>query len=167
MSRVTELLNQIEQWVSEYNPEEYHKLDLTPGLARKEIEAYTEEVQAYMEGNPCFLPTEIVELYQWHNGTNNGSLFPSPERSYCDQEFYSLAVGLDMGEDWENAYCPEKHMLGLFAHEGNYYWTVLPETQQEFAPIYCNDEPDFATALPGYPSLTAFLEKQLSELKFV
>lgn len=165
MSRVSELLNQIEQWVSEYNPEEYYKLDMTPGLSGEEIQAYVEEVQSYIEGKPYILPREIVEIYQWHNGIGNGSLFPSPKRSYCDKEFYSLAVGLDMGEDWENVYCPGKHLLVLFSHDGNYYWTVLPETQQEFAPIYCNDEPDFATALPGYPSLTAFLEEQLSELK--
>ncbi len=65
MSRLTELLNQMEQWVSEYNPEEYHKLDLTPGLTGEEIQASVEEVQAYIEGKPYILPTEIVELYQW------------------------------------------------------------------------------------------------------
>ena len=38
MSRVTELLNQIEQWVSEYNPKEYHQINMAPGLTIEEIQ---------------------------------------------------------------------------------------------------------------------------------
>ncbi|WP_373541846.1 hypothetical protein [Chamaesiphon sp.] len=158
MSRLTELLNQIEHWASEYNPEEYHKIDMASGLT-------IEQIQAYLVGKPYQLPTEIVDLYQWHNG-GNGSLFPYPDGLYNEQEFLSLGIGLGTGEDWEQEYCPGKHLLCLFALEGNYYWTVLPETPQEFAPIYSSDEPDFATATPGYPSLTAFLEKEISQLKF-
>lgn len=161
MSRVTELLHQIEQWVERYNPAEYHKIDLAPGLS-------IEQIQSYFKGLPYTLPTEIVELYQWHNGCSFGSLFPSPEGMYGDQEFDSLAIGLGTGEDWETEYCPGRHFLWLFAVEDIYYWTVLPETPQELAPIYSSsDEPDFATASPDYPSLTAFLEENISRLKFV
>ena len=87
---------------------------------------------------------------------------------YGDREFDSLAIGLGTGEDWETEYCPGRHLLWLFAVEDIYYWTVLPETPQELAPIYSSsDEPDFATASPDYPSLTAFLEENISLLKFV
>ena len=113
MSRVTELLNQIEQWVSEYNPKEYHQINMAPGLT-------IEEIQSYLEGKSYKLPTEIIELYQWHNG-GNGSLFPYPDGGYGDQEFFSLGIGLGTGEDWEQEYCPGTHLLGLFGHEGNYY----------------------------------------------
>jgi hypothetical protein len=158
MSRVTELLNQIEQWVSEYNPQECHQINMAPGLT-------VEQIQFYLEGKPYKLPTEIIELYQWHDGSRNGSLLPYPGGCYGDQEFLSLGIGLDIGEDWEQEYCPGTHLLCLFSQEGNYHWTVLPETQQNFAAIYSNDEPDFENTLLDYPSLTAFLEKQLSELK--
>jgi hypothetical protein len=161
MSRLTELLNQIEQWVYQYKAEECHKIDMAPGLT-------IEQIQSYLEEKPYILPTEIVELYQWHNGKGYGSLFPSPEGFYDEQEFYSLPIGLGIGEDWEQEYCPGTHLLGMFSHEGNYCWTVLPEIPQEFAPIYfSSDEPDFATAAPEYPSLTAFLEKKILRLKFV
>jgi nitrous oxide reductase accessory protein NosL len=72
-----------------------------------------------------------------------------------------------MGEDWEYAYCPGTHLLSLFSREDTYYWTVLPETQQELAPIYCSDEADFATASAQYPSLTAFIETKIPRIKFV
>ena len=101
-------------------------------------------------------------------GDRAKSLFPSPEGMYGDREFDSLAIGLGTGEDWEKDYCPGTHLLWLFAVEGIYYWTVLPQTPQELAPIYSSsDEPDFATASPDYPSLTAFLEENISRLEFV
>lgn len=160
MSKVPELLNQIIEWVQQYNSEEWHKVDLAPGLTR-------EQIQNYCAGQPFVLPTEILELYQWRNGTGYGSLFPSAEGGYDEQEFYSLGSGLSLGEEWEQDYCPGTHLLALFAFEGTYYWTVLPETQQELAPIYFNDEPDFAVTSLAYPSLEAMLEKKLDRLKFV
>ncbi|OCQ94270.1 hypothetical protein BCD64_05760 [Nostoc sp. MBR 210] len=113
------------------------------------------------------MPTEILELYQWRNGKGYSSLFPSAEGGYDEQEFYSLASGLGLGQEWRQDYCPGTHLLALFAFEDTYYWTVLPETQQELAPIYFNDEPDFTIASPAYPSLEAMLEKQATRLKFV
>ena len=54
----------------------------------------------------------------------------------------------------------------MFAFEGTYYWTVLPDKPQEFAPIYITDEPDFNTGFSSYPSLAAMLEKKIPRLKF-
>jgi cell wall assembly regulator SMI1 len=62
MSRVHELLNQIIKWVQQYNSEEWHKVNLDPGLT-------LEQIQNYYAEQPFILPTEILELYQWRNGT--------------------------------------------------------------------------------------------------
>ena len=96
-------------------------------------------------------PEEIIELYQWRNGTGYGTFFVSPESSYDEQEFHSLATGLGYGEEWEEDYCPGTPLLGLFTFEGTQYWTILPDTPQEFAPIYVSDEPNFDTTSPSYP----------------
>ncbi|WP_335039236.1 hypothetical protein [Nostoc sp.] len=160
MPRVTELLNQIVELVQQYNSEEWHKVNLDPGLTPKQI-------QSYLEGKSFTLPIEIIELYQWRNGTGYGSLFPSAESGYDEQEFYSLASALELGEEWEQDFTPIVHVLPLFGFEGTYYWTVLPETQQELATLYVTDEADFDTSSPNYPSLTAMLEKQIRRLKFV
>ncbi|MBN3883703.1 MULTISPECIES: hypothetical protein [unclassified Nostoc] len=53
---MTELLNQIFEWVQQYNSEEWHKVNLDPGLT-------IEEIQSYLEGKSFTLPTEIIELY--------------------------------------------------------------------------------------------------------
>lgn len=160
MPRVTELLNQIVEWVQQYNSEEWHKVNLDPGLT-------LEKIQSYLEGKSFTLPTEIIELYQWRNGTGYGFLFPSVESGYNEQEFYSLASALELGEEWEQDFASTVHVLPLFAFEDTYYWSVLPETQQELATLYVADQPDFDTSYPNYPSLTTMLEKQIRRLKFV
>jgi hypothetical protein len=157
MSRVTELLHQIATWAQHYNSEGWHRVNLDPGLT-------SEQIQGLCEGEPFVLPTEIFELYQWHNG-GSVSLLPYADGGYEEQKFYDLAQGLGIGEDWEQEYCPGTSLLALFAVEDAYYWIILPQTQQEFAPIYANDEPDFATASPDYPSLEAMLDRQIARLK--
>ncbi len=160
MPKVTELLNQIVEWVQQHNSEEWHKVNLDPGLT-------LEQIHSYLEDKSFTLPTEIIELYQWRNGTGYGSLFPSAESGYDEQEFYSLASALGLGEQWGQDFSTIVHVLPLFAFEDTYYWTVLPETQQELATVYVTDEPDFDTSSPNYPSFTAMLEKQIRRLKFV
>ncbi|NET11226.1 MAG: hypothetical protein F6K09_32925 [Merismopedia sp. SIO2A8] len=158
MSRVTELLNQITTWAQQYNSEEWHKVDLAPGLT-------SEKIQSLCKGKPFALPTEIFELYHWRNGGGSGSLLPYADGLYGEQEFYDLALGLGLGEEWERDYCPGTHLLALFGVEDVYYWTLLPQTRQELAPIYSSDEPDFATASSHYPSLEAMLDQQVAWIK--
>lgn len=160
MFKLTNLLNQITGWIQHYNPEEWRKVKLDLGLSPTQIEAYFEE-------KSFTLPDEVFELYQWRNGAGYGSFFISAEAGYDEQKFYSLAAGLGQGEEWAKDYCLETPILVLFALEGTYYWTVLPNKPQEFSPIYVTDELDFDTSSPGYPSLTAMLEKKIPRLKFV
>jgi len=160
MPKLTDLLNQITGWIQHYNLQEWHKVKLDSGLSRDQMEAY-------LEGKPFTFPEEIFELYQWRSGTGYGSFFVSAEAGYDEQEFYSLAAGLGLGEEWAEDYCPDTRILALFAFEGTYYWTVLPDKPQEFAPIYVTDELDFDTSSPSCPSLAAILEKKISRLKFV
>ncbi len=160
MSKLTDLLNQITGWIQHYNSEEWSEIQLDPGLSGDRIEDY-------LKGESFILPDEIIELYQWRNGSGYGAFFVSAESAYNDQEFYSLGAGLELGEQWEQGYCPGTSLLALFAFDGTYYWTVLPDKPQEFAPIYISDEADFDTAFPSYPSLTAMLEEKISRLKFV
>jgi hypothetical protein len=160
MSKLTEHLNQITEWIQHYNPKEWDKIKLDPGLS-------LDQIQSHLEGKSFVLPEEIIELYKWRNGTGNGSFFVSTESSYDDQEFYSLSVGLGQGEEWEQDYCPGTSLLALFSFDGTYYWTALPDSPQEFAPIYASDEADFDTTSPSYPSLTAMLERRIARSKFV
>jgi hypothetical protein len=67
MSRVTELLNQIAELIQQYNSEKWHKINLDPGLT-------SEQIQLLCKGKPFLLPTEILELYQWRNGSGLGSI---------------------------------------------------------------------------------------------
>lgn len=160
MSKLTDLLNQITGWIQHYNSEQWSKIQLDPGLS-------CDQIKGYLEGKSFTFPDEIIELYQWRNGAGHGSFFASAESAYDDQEFYSLGAGLGLGEEWEQDYCPGTSLLALFAFEGTYYWTVLPDKPQEFAPIYMSDELDFDTSSPSYSSLTAMLEKKIPRLKFV
>jgi hypothetical protein len=160
MPKLTEHLNQITEWIQQYNPDKWHEIKLDPGLSLGQI-------QSHLEGKSFVLPAEIIELYEWRNGTGYGCFFVSTESSYDEQEFYSLDVGLSWGEEWEQDYCPGTSLLALFAFEGTYYWTVLPDSPQEFAPIYVSDGPDFDTTSPSYPSLAAMLERMIARSKFV
>lgn len=160
MSKLTDLLNQITGWIQHYNSEEWAQVKLDPGLSRAQIESY-------FEGKAFTFPEEIFELYQWRNGRGTGSFFVSADGVYSDQVFNSLAAGLGLGEEWTESFCPDIPLLALFAMEDAYYWTVLPDKPQEFAPIYVTDEPDFDTSSPSYPSLAAMLEEAISRLKFV
>jgi hypothetical protein len=153
MPKLTDLLNQITGWIQ-------HNLKLDSGLSREQIEAY-------LEGKSFTFSEEIIELYQWRNGTGYGSFFASAEAGYDEQIFYSLGAALRIGEEWSEDYCPDTRILALFALEGTYYWTVLPDKSEEFAPIYVTDEPDFDTSSHSYPSLAAMLEKMISRLKFI
>lgn len=157
MSRLTDLLNQITGWIQQHNPEEWNNISLGSKLSN-------DQIQSFCEGESFIFPSEIVELYQWHNGSKSGSFFVDSQGVYGDQEFHSLSLGLGYGEDWSQEYCPDKKILALFAFEGTYWWTVLPATPQEFAPIYISDEPDFDTASPSYVSLTAMLEEEVNRL---
>jgi hypothetical protein len=158
MSKLTDLLNQIAGWIQQHNPEEWDNIRLDRKLS-------CDEIQSLCEGKSFVFPSEIVELYQWHNGSESGSFFLDAQGVYGDQQFYSLDLGLGYGEDWSQEYCPGKKILLLFSFEDAYWWTVLPDKPQEFAPIYISDEPDFDTASPNYPSLSAMLEKEISRLK--
>ncbi|MBD2298657.1 hypothetical protein [Nostoc sp. FACHB-190] len=60
MSRVHELLNQIIKWVQQYNSEEWHKVNLDPGLT-------LEQIQNYYAEQPFILPCEIVQLREQGN----------------------------------------------------------------------------------------------------
>jgi hypothetical protein len=160
MSKLTGLLEQITGWIQHYNSEAWKQVNLAPGLSRDQIDKY-------LEGKSFTFPEEIIELYQWRNGTGYGTFFVSPESSYDEQEFHSLATGLGYGEEWKEDYCPGTPLLGLFTFEGTQYWTILPDTPQELSPIYVSDEPDFDTTSPSYPSLAAMLEKKIPRLKFV
>ncbi len=156
MSKLTDLLNQIVGWIEDNNSEEWNRIRLDTGLSHAQI-------QHFYEGNSFIFPTEIVDLYQWHDG-GNGSFFIDAHGIYGDQHFNSLGWGLSCGEDWSRDYCPDKKILALFACEDVYWWTILPDTSQEAAPIYVSDEPDFDTCSPNYPSLTAMLEEMIQRL---
>jgi cell wall assembly regulator SMI1 len=66
MSRVTELLNQLEQWVSEHNPKECHQINMTPGLT-------IEQIQFYLEGKPYKLPFSRKTAFRIEEGVIMGS----------------------------------------------------------------------------------------------
>lgn len=52
-------LNFIGEWLKHYQPDYYSALQ--PGLSRSELESFLEPL-------PFLLPTELYELYQWHDG---------------------------------------------------------------------------------------------------
>jgi hypothetical protein len=160
MSKLTEHLNQITEWIQHHNPKEWDKIKLDSGLS-------IDQIQSHLEGKSFVLPQEIIELYKWRNGTGYGSFFISTESGYDQQEFYDLGFGLGQGEEWQQDYCPGTSLLALFSFEGTYYWTILPDIPQEFAPIYASDGPDFDTTSPSYPSLTAMVEEMIALCKFV
>jgi hypothetical protein len=151
MARLTDLLNQINDWIEANNPGAWNNVHLDPGLSR-------DQIQSFCEGESFSFPKEVIELFQWRNG-GNGGFFVSAHGHYDEQGFYSLSEGLGYGEDWSQEYSPDKNILALFSHEDAYWWTELPNSPQDHAPIYISDEPDFAMSSPTYPSLTAMLEK--------
>lgn len=55
-----DLLQRLEQWLQEHRPD--YVSQLQPGLSIQEIAEITEPL-------PFQLPNEVIELYQWHNGT--------------------------------------------------------------------------------------------------
>lgn len=152
MTKLTDLLNQINDWIEANNPEEWNKIQLNPGLSR-------DQIQSFCEDQSFSFPEEIIELYQWRNG-GNSSFFMDAHGCYDMQKFYSLSEGLGYGEEWSQEYSPDKDILLLFSIEDAYWWTELPNAPQDFAQIHIiSEEPDFAMSSPTYPSLTAMLEK--------
>lgn len=61
MSKLTEALDKITNWLQEHTPSTYFSL-LRPGLSDAQIEEITKDL-------PFQLPPEIYELYKWSNGS--------------------------------------------------------------------------------------------------
>lgn len=62
MSKLTDALNRIMNWLEEYQPE--HVASYLPGLSRSEIDKLIKPFN-------LLIPEEIYELYQWRNGRDS------------------------------------------------------------------------------------------------
>jgi cell wall assembly regulator SMI1 len=62
MSELTDALNRIFAWWEKHKPADATRFN--SGLTE-------EEVQAKLNQFPRLLPSEIYDLYKWHNGTND------------------------------------------------------------------------------------------------
>ena len=78
MSKLTDLLNQITGWIQQHNPEEWDNISLDSKLS-------DDQIQSFCEGESFIFPSEIVELYKWHNGSKSGSFFVDTQGVYGDQ----------------------------------------------------------------------------------
>lgn len=157
MTKIAEMLNKIEKWCKTNRKDQYEPIK--PGLTREEIDSILGEWEFQ-------LPQEIIELYQWGNGSKHHSFLPYPNGDYGFQGFYSLRTALEEAEDF-NKYFDElkkdEYILPLFSEEGAYTWTILKKKPTQLAVIYSNDEP--VMDLPDYSSLTAMLENIIKQLK--
>lgn len=159
MSKLTQMLDLIHQWVQQqHESESYCQLiKPRPGLI-------LEKIQTLMNGKPFHLPREIIELYQWGNGSDYFSL-PYPDGDYSIQSLFSLGEALGIAEEWNNEFFQDISVLPLFSVEDVYYWTVVSQQQRDTAPIYANDEPVMIPDSPSHPSLTAMIESVFADLQ--
>lgn len=140
MSTLSEALEVISSWVQQYYP---NSQVLKPGLSY-------EIIQQRVRDLPFDLPTEIHELYLWHNG-GSLELLPYPDFSYEGDyvqinRFFSLEEAITIAVDWNNGWFP------LFDTDGNIFFIVSQE-KQIFSPIFFNDEFELPEQ-PIYESLT-------------
>lgn len=138
MTSLTKTLEQIKQLVAAI-PEEkwnwhFHDQSWNPGLSREDIDRITAKL-------PHPLPSELYELYQWHNGNYAISLF-YPELTGL-YEFYSLEDGVDLylngdGDAWGGFLdqlkslallpiggCQNEDFYALHLQQGS-LWTIDP-----------------------------------------
>lgn len=90
---------------------------------------------------PFDLPPEVVELYQWHNGTTPTDDYPWLQLFYYHtflplEEAYQtyknlMQVNQDIGEEGYNP-----HLFPLFTFMGEYYSVWFGEPTQEIGAIY-------------------------------
>ena len=157
MTNIAEMLNKIEQWCNTNRKDQYEPMK--PGLTKAEIDSILGEWEFQ-------LPQEILELYQWGNGSKHHSFLPYPNGDYGFQGFYSLRNALREAEDFNkyfNDIKKDEYILPLFSEEGAYTWTILKKEPTDLATMYYDEEPVMHS--PEYPSLTAMLENIIKELK--
>jgi hypothetical protein len=150
MSKLTELLTQIDRWVWQYSP---CAAVMSPGLSLSEI-------QVKIDSLPFELPSEVIELYQWRNG-GKYSFLPCPEGGYDLQNFLSLDDAISRSQDLNQD--EATYSFPLFSLEDILYWTPVSSDKHELAVIYYRDN----SSGPDYPSLTAMMQKEIERLKTI
>jgi len=104
MSKLTEALEKITNWLQEHTPSTYFSL-LRPGLSDAQIEEITKEL-------PFQLPTEIYELYKWSNGSID--LYRDGKSIYIFHADYIT----------ENRFGPYYGFRSLQAAIAQYFWQL-------------------------------------------
>jgi hypothetical protein len=146
-SPIADILEQILDYTASVDP----KLRdcLCERLSAKKIDDLTREFGFE-------LPTEVEDLYKWHNGMREEDR--ETHRLLYYHYFLPLEEALDLHQNFlESDYIEEKGLLPLFEFEGEYYAACCTSQKQELAPIYFlyHDE----TIV--YDSLTAMLSSIL------
>jgi hypothetical protein len=98
MGTLIEALERIMNWLSEHQPE--YAASFLPGLKYSEIQVVEAELGFK-------LPSEIYELYQWRNGTEERAkavCFPT-------MQFLPLSTAIEYSQDWNEFIVEEKKII--------------------------------------------------------
>lgn len=136
MSAIRAALERILECLQLQSPQMVQSLQ--PGLTSTEIAAKVADL-------PFQLPTEVVELYQWRNGSSYEPCCCELLPSYCflslDEAIRQYRLTIDIIsyiENWQEYFNPS--WLPLFALDGNFYLVASDLDPSKPAPITYHDE---------------------------
>jgi hypothetical protein len=149
--RLLDALDRLEAWQAKSRPELAKQLG--KGLSKVEIEA-----RIKTKAVPCVLADEVVELYQWHDGTSIMDAALTPDTDFVwHHAFLSLDNALAAWETNQRTKKWPKNWFPLFAYDHEHYFIVCEPEARPATPIYFKDdvEPDRILA---FTNLTTMIE---------
>jgi hypothetical protein len=148
MSILTEALEELENWLSDNYPDK--AASLPPGLTPEEIDSLAENLSFE-------LPTEIRELYEWHDGSGNFGILLSNHTMDERPGFLSLEKAVDNSEVDEAGHITQRlgidgfHLFPEF--ERWVHFSVCKNSEE--SPIWIvTDDPYIRL---GYTSITSMI----------
>jgi cell wall assembly regulator SMI1 len=171
MSVLIEALERILAWLLTNQPS--YALALQPGLTY-------DQIQEKIKGLPFKLPTEVIELYQWRNGTKDSDqhtarFFPGFTFNSLDQALIHYNELIDFSvksgrilcfdpiskDSWEENIEPSDRYntiwFPMFACENKDYYLAIGNENQEVSTAILNFSIEDPDTYPKYESLTKMM----------
>ena len=171
MSILTESLEKVFTWLLTHQPS--YALALQSGLTYAQIQEKTKDL-------PFKLPTEVVELYQWRNGTKDSEqytsrFFPAFTFLSLDQALIHYNELIDFAVEsgrilisdpttqisWEDNINPNEiynpKWFPLFTFQNEDYYLSIGSEQEEVSSVILDFSTQGSETRPAYESLTKMI----------
>ncbi|NJK64649.1 MAG: hypothetical protein HC921_19875 [Synechococcaceae cyanobacterium SM2_3_1] len=126
--RIAEIMESILNYTSAVDSE--LRNSLRDGLSSQQIDDYIQNMSIQ-------IPSEVEELYKWHDGMNDESRWENQRVLLYYHYFLPFSESLDIYYTWvKNRANEDLRLFPIFEFENEFYATSCSSTKQNSSPIY-------------------------------